>query len=124
MISLFSYMLTLMIGIVFIAMGLNTIFKFIPDTFNFYLLRSPSLKNKIQLAVVVLTVFSFLFIGFTTTWFFKNSSEEYHEKRLERKASSVLTDAQREIERMSITCLLYTSPSPRDQRGSRMPSSA
>ena len=25
---------------------------------------------------------------------------------------------------ISITCLLYTSPSPRDQRGSRMPSSA
>ena len=25
---------------------------------------------------------------------------------------------------MFITCLLYTSPSPRDQRGSRMPSSA
>ena len=25
---------------------------------------------------------------------------------------------------MSFTCLLYTSPSPRDQRGSRMPSSA
>ena len=24
----------------------------------------------------------------------------------------------------SIVCLLYTSPSPRDQRGSRMPSSA
>ena len=26
--------------------------------------------------------------------------------------------------RMSRACLLYTSPSPRDQRGSRMPSSA
>ena len=25
---------------------------------------------------------------------------------------------------MCVTCLLYTSPSPRDQRGSRMPSSA
>ena len=25
---------------------------------------------------------------------------------------------------LPITCLLYTSPSPRDQRGSRMPSSA
>ena len=25
---------------------------------------------------------------------------------------------------LSCTCLLYTSPSPRDQRGSRMPSSA
>ena len=27
-------------------------------------------------------------------------------------------------ERLLYTCLLYTSPSPRDQRGSRMPSSA
>ena len=26
--------------------------------------------------------------------------------------------------KVAITCLLYTSPSPRDQRGSRMPSSA
>ena len=29
-----------------------------------------------------------------------------------------------EIGVQGITCLLYTSPSPRDQRGSRMPSSA
>ena len=28
------------------------------------------------------------------------------------------------VPRLSISCLLYTSPSPRDQRGSRMPSSA
>ena len=29
-----------------------------------------------------------------------------------------------DFEAISIACLLYTSPSPRDQRGSRMPSSA
>ena len=29
-----------------------------------------------------------------------------------------------EVSTTYITCLLYTSPSPRDQRGSRMPSSA
>ena len=28
------------------------------------------------------------------------------------------------VEVLGINCLLYTSPSPRDQRGSRMPSSA
>ena len=28
------------------------------------------------------------------------------------------------LNRKGTTCLLYTSPSPRDQRGSRMPSSA
>ena len=29
-----------------------------------------------------------------------------------------------EINKLNVPCLLYTSPSPRDQRGSRMPSSA
>ena len=33
-------------------------------------------------------------------------------------------DALAELGKMAKTCLLYTSPSPRDQRGSRMPSSA
>ena len=36
----------------------------------------------------------------------------------EEKSSALL------IETLSKDCLLYTSPSPRDQRGSRMPSSA
>ncbi|MEM8910025.1 MAG: ATP-binding protein, partial [Bacteroidota bacterium] len=40
-------------------------------------------------------------IGIVTVWFFKSSSEEYHEKRLERKTRSVLTDAQHEIELLS-----------------------
>ena len=37
-----------------------------------------------------------------------------------------LTRAKRELlaEHRPLICLLYTSPSPRDQRGSRMPSSA
>ena len=45
-----------------------------------------------------------------------------------RAAESVLRDGETvkviaEVKRSS-PCLLYTSPSPRDQRGSRMPSSA
>ena len=39
-----------------------------------------------------------------------------------RKAEKIAEKEAREAERGS--CLLYTSPSPRDQRGSRMPSSA
>ena len=35
----------------------------------------------------------------------------------------VLQASDREQDKFSDTCLLYTSPSPRDQRGSRMPSS-
>ena len=42
------------------------------------------------------------------------------------KSDAVNTDmvCQHDHESQSLTCLLYTSPSPRDQRGSRMPSSA
>ena len=37
---------------------------------------------------------------------------------------SAFGTATREAGDLSAGCLLYTSPSPRDQRGSRMPSSA
>ena len=54
----------------------------------------------------------------------KNTTREIHNKRAEFEyffvsqfeAGIMLTGTE--------ICLLYTSPSPRDQRGSRMPSSA
>ena len=42
----------------------------------------------------------------------------YSDLRIEKEYSYIHEDNEYEI------CLLYTSPSPRDQRGSRMPSSA
>ena len=48
------------------------------------------------------------------------------EERLEAEEQAllgVITNAQQAMEEFEV-CLLYTSPSPRDQRGSRMPSSA
>ena len=42
--------------------------------------------------------------------------------RKQEAVDSVATQFQQEG--LSAACLLYTSPSPRDQRGSRMPSSA
>ena len=47
----------------------------------------------------------------------------YHKNGKHDKAKSGL-EKLREIEALITVCLLYTSPSPRDQRGSRMPSSA
>ena len=37
---------------------------------------------------------------------------------------TALTTLEDHLEDLLLVCLLYTSPSPRDQRGSRMPSSA
>ena len=51
-----------------------------------------------------------------------------YEGRLMRSLKSLLgtslIDDQTEVMGKALPCLLYTSPSPRDQRGSRMPSSA
>ena len=65
----------------------------------------------------------------------KELSEEYNEEHLASLlASHDVFDSKPEGQSVSgefsikfddeTTCLLYTSPSPRDQRGSRMPSSA
>ena len=43
---------------------------------------------------------------------------------LEPGVETIATKLKRAGYRTYMTCLLYTSPSPRDQRGSRMPSSA
>ena len=37
---------------------------------------------------------------------------------------NIIPDRYKETNQRYMDCLLYTSPSPRDQRGSRMPSSA
>ena len=46
------------------------------------------------------------------------------ESKLTVSASDLETTMSTVLEVDSDSCLLYTSPSPRDQRGSRMPSSA
>ena len=48
------------------------------------------------------------------------ASENYASNRILEAQGSILTNKYAE----GYPCLLYTSPSPRDQRGSRMPSSA
>ena len=58
-----------------------------------------------------------------------NSAKASSKKKSQKSAKSEVEDASelrlREIAReMESGCLLYTSPSPRDQRGARMPSSA
>ncbi len=99
-ISLFSYIFGILVIFIIAITFFNSIFQIVPGILDFSTFHKPSLKNRIQLSVITLTLFSFFIIGFVTVWFFKNSSEEYHEQRLERKTSSVLQQVQHEIELM------------------------
>ena len=49
---------------------------------------------------------------------------EYQKVPIENLDRQKIQDVNSKFDGYNITCLLYTSPSPRDQRGSRMPSSA
>ena len=56
-------------------------------------------------------------------WVFRvalNTGRDFRKTAWNRRRESIPQDAVM----VSTACLLYTSPSPRDQRGSRMPSSA
>ena len=96
-ISLFSYIFSMFFAFILILALVNSSVKILPDSLKFYLVKKPSLKNRIQLSVIGLIIVSFIFIGFVTVWFFKSSSNDYHESRLERKTSSVKADAMHEI---------------------------
>ena len=61
-------------------------------------------------------------IGSTTVPIPKKE-ENYDKERLKEELAKI-KERYPEKEDIFLTCLLYTSPSPRDQRGSRMPSSA
>jgi len=96
-ISLFSYIFSMFFAFILFFALINTSVKILPDSLKFYLVKKPSLKSKIQLSVIGLIIVSFIFIGFVTVWFFKSSSNDYHESRLERKTSSVKADALHEL---------------------------
>ena len=59
---------------------------------------------------------------------FESLNQLFEKARAEalNRSQTVLVRANRSLpaDGATYTCLLYTSPSPRDQRGSRMPSSA
>ena len=97
-VSLFSYLFGLLVlSTIFLAF-FNTWIKAIPSSLNFSLSRKPSLGNRIQMSVIMLILISFVFIGGVTVWFFQQSSDRYHEDRLERKVSAALKDAEHEID--------------------------
>ena len=52
------------------------------------------------------------------------TSEAEIVKAAQQRAAEITTAAQNEVRTLRQTCLLYTSPSPRDRQKSRMPSSA
>ena len=96
-ISIFAYIFTLLTMIAFVLSLMNSILRFFPQSLNLTVKRNLSMRNTIQFAVIGMILGAFISIAFVSFWFFSESSEDYHEARLERKTRSVMTDSKHEI---------------------------
>ena len=99
-ISLFSYLFGLLVFTVIILAIINSFTNALPSVLNFSITKKPSLRNRIQFAVISLILISFVLIGMISVWHFQDQSTKYHSGRLDRKASAAKKSAQRDLNLM------------------------
>ncbi|HLF62442.1 MAG TPA: ATP-binding protein [Saprospiraceae bacterium] len=93
-VSTFSYVFTIFsIMLFFIALA-NSLLPFLPETLSLSFSSRPTLRNRIQVAIVFLIILAFVIIGFVTVFYLRNTTEDrdkrYFEDRLRAVASSIL----------------------------------
>ncbi|MFT6334636.1 MAG: signal transduction histidine kinase [Saprospiraceae bacterium] len=97
-ISLFSFIVSITGILLFLISLFNTKFSFLPSELNIQFFRSSSLRNKIQLAVIMLIVFSFFIIGIMTAFYFKSVLENYNNNNQKEDVTSIRNDIRNSIE--------------------------
>ena len=96
--SLFSYLFVLLLFCSLLLLLLARSSQSLPESLHFPILIKPSLRNRIQLAVITLIIGSFFIIGWVTVSFFQQSSNKTNEKRLLQKVGTVLRDLEHELQ--------------------------
>ena len=91
-ISLFSFLFILMGLILSIIAIINTKWQFLPDQFLLKLSNISSLRRRIQLSVIVLSIFSFIAIGITTIFYFRYLSKQYDNDLKAEKNIAITAD--------------------------------
>lgn len=93
-VSTFSYVFTIFSILLFFIALANSAFPFLPEPLNLSFSSRPTLRNRIQVAIVALIILSFVIIGFVTVFYLRNTTEDrdkrYFEDRLRAVASSIL----------------------------------
>lgn len=95
-ISLFSYLFALLTLMALLLFGLNRFLGFLPATPGQLVFGAPSLRHRMQLSIIGLTFFAFLFISAVTVASLRQSSLEYQGERLLEKVDVLLRDLQAE----------------------------
>ena len=90
-VSLFSYIFALFNIFLFFITLANSFFRFLPDWLNLSFSSRPTLRNRIQVAIVFLIILSFVIIGFVTVFYLRNTSEDKDKKYFEDRMRAIAT---------------------------------
>lgn len=91
-VSLFSFLFILMGIMLSIIAIANTKWRFLPNELLLKLNNISSLRRRIQLAVIALSIFSFVAIGIVTIFYFRYLSNEYDSELIEEKNTAITAD--------------------------------
>jgi signal transduction histidine kinase len=91
-ISLFSYLFALLTLAALLLFSANRLYPFLPATPGHLLFGPPSLRHRVQLSVIVLTLFAFLVISIVTVVSLQQSSQATQTERLLDKVEVLLRD--------------------------------
>lgn len=100
-ISLFSFILTLAGFIIIALAGINTKMDFLPENIALKLGSKSSLKTKIQAAIILLIIASFIIIGVVTAFYFKNLFEVNQLNRKKEDTAVILRNIQSSIQNLA-----------------------
>jgi len=88
-ISLFSLIFTVFSFLLFILAGLNAWFDFLPRNMELTISPRPSLRNKIQIAVVFIIVLTFVIVGLLTVYYIRSNSRADELRRYDERLRTI-----------------------------------
>lgn len=93
-ISLFSFILTISGFLIILVTLINTHYDFLPENLSMKFGARSSLKTKIQSAIILLILATFLIIGLITAFYFKNLFEANNMDRQREESGSIIRNIQ------------------------------
>ena len=88
-ISLFSLIFTVFSFLLFILAGLNALFNFLPKNMELTISPRPSLRNKIQIAVVIIIILTFIIVGLLTIYYIRSNSQADEIRRYDERLRTI-----------------------------------
>ncbi len=87
--SLFSLIFTVFSFLLFLLAGLNALFGFLPRNMELTISPRPSLRNKIQMAVVIIIILTFIIVGLLTVYYIRTNSRSDEIRRYDERLRNI-----------------------------------